>query len=150
MKRVLFNFILAPLIFGLCSVASFAQLNEHGRWKSNLYYEPVEINYSSYSESDFTNALAKLEAIESKNNSTDEWAGDYSTRSGEVNVLALRWSRQAGFVHLNFYTCLPELRSLNYGTVTATPDYILLTSQNSQHNGKITKYLPVNWGERIT
>jgi hypothetical protein len=49
--------------------------------KSNLYYEPVEINYSSYSESDSTNALAKLEAIESKNNSPTNGLEITSTRS---------------------------------------------------------------------
>ena len=149
MRQVSFRRILILLFVGFCQTASFAQLNEHGRWKSDLYYEPVEINYRSYSESDFKNALTKLEAIKSENNNvTDEWAGDYSAQSGEVNVIAMRWSPRAGFVHLNFYTCLPELRGLNYGTITATPDYILLTSQTSQRSGRVTKYLPVKWGER--
>lgn len=149
MRQVSFSLILILLSIGFCQTASFAQLNEYGRWKSDLYYEPVEINYRSYSESDFTSALTKLEAIKSENsNLTDEWAGDYSAQSGEVNVIALSWSRQAGFIHLNFYTCLPELRGLNYGTVAATPDYVLLTSQASQRSGRATKYLPVKWGER--
>ena len=149
MKQTSFNLIFTLAIIGFCQIVSFAQLNEDGRWKSSLYYEAVQINYRSYSESDFTNALAKLEAIElENNNSTDEWIGDYSAQSGEVNVTALRWSPQAGFVHLNFYTCLPELRGLNYGTVTATPDYILLTSQNSKGSWKASKYLPVKWDER--
>jgi hypothetical protein len=56
----------------------------------------------------------------------------------------LRWSPELGFVYLNFYTCLPELRGLDYGSVTATRDYILLTSQSSKLNGQATKYLPVN------
>jgi len=149
MKQVLFNLIFTLFIIVLCQSASFAQLNEYGRWKNDFYPEPAELNYQSYSESDFANALMKLEAIESENsNSVGEWAGDYSTRSGEVNVVALRFSPQAGFVHLNFYTCLPELRGLNYGTITATPDNILLTSQTSKRNGQTTKYLPVKWGER--
>lgn len=149
MRKVLFNFIFTLFIVGFCQLASFAQLNEDGRWKSDLYYEPAQLNYQSYSESDFANALTKLKVIKSENSSSvDEWAGDYSAQSGEVNIIALRFSQQAGFVHLNFYTCLPELRGLNYGTVTGTPDYILLTSQTSQRNGKATKYLPVKWGER--
>ena len=149
MRRVSFILILILLFVGFRQTASFAQLNEHGRWKSDLYYEPVEINYRSYSESDFTDALTKLEAFKlENNNSTDEWAGTYSAPSGEVNVIALRWSPQAGFVYLNFYTCLPELRRLDYGTVAATPDYILLTSLSSKLSGRVTKYLPVKWGER--
>lgn len=149
MKQVLFNLIFTLFIIGFCQLAAFAQLNEDGRWKSDLYYEPAQVNYQSYSESDFTNALAKLEAIKSENNnSVDEWAGDYSAQSGEVNVIALRFSPQVGFVHLNFYTCLPEVRGLNYGSVTTTPNYILLTSQTSKRNGQATKYLPVKWGER--
>lgn len=149
MRQVSFILILILLFIGLHQTASVAQLNEHGRWKSDLYYEPVEINYRSYSESDFTDALTQLEAIKlENNNSTDEWAGTYSAPSGEVNVIALRWSPQAGFVYLNFYTCLPELRGLDYGTVTATPSYVLLTSLSSKRGGRVTKYLPVKWGER--
>lgn len=149
MRRVSFSFILVLLLAGFCPTVAFAQLNEYGRWKSDLYAEAVEINYRSYSEADFTNALSRLELIKSENNSlTDEWAGDYSAQSGEVNTAVLRWSPQAGFVDLNVYTCLPELRGLDYGTVTATPDYILLTSQASLRSGRVTKYLPVKWGER--
>lgn len=43
---------------------------------------------------------------------------------------------------------MPELRGLNYGAVTATPDYVLLTSQSSKLNGQAIKYLRVKWGER--
>lgn len=148
MKRFLFNLIFTLFIVGFCQLAAVAQLDEDGRWK-NDFYAPALLNYRSYSESDFANALAKLEAIKSENsNSVDEWAGDYSAQSGEVNVIALRFSQQAGFVYANFYTCLPELRGLNYGTVSQTSDYISLTSQTSQRNGQTTKYLPVKWGER--
>ena len=88
MSQVSFSLILILLFVGICQTASFAQLNEYGRWKSDLYYEPVEINYRFYSESDFTNALTKLEAIKSENNNlTNEWAGSYSAQSGEVNVI---------------------------------------------------------------
>lgn len=104
MRQVLFNFIFALLIIGFCQLVSFAQINENGRWKSDSYYVPVELNYNSYSESDFANALKKLEVLKLENSSSvDEWAGNYSpVYSGEVNVIALRWSPKAGFVHLNF------------------------------------------------
>jgi hypothetical protein len=149
MKQTSFSLIVILVIIGFCRIVAFAQLNEEGKWKSSLYYEPVHLTYMSYSEGDFTNALAKLEVIESENNnSTDEWSGDYSAQSGEVNVIILRWSPRAGFVHLNFYTCLPELRDLNYGTVTAKRDYILMSTQNSKQRGQSAKYLPVKWGER--
>jgi len=148
MKQVLLNLVFTLLIVGFCQLVSFAQLDEDGRWE-NDFYAPALLNYRSYSESDFANAAAKLKDIKSENsNSVDEWAGDYSAQSGEVNVIALRFSPQAGFVYANFYTCLPELRGLNYGTVSQTPDSILLTSQTSQRNGQTTKYLRVKWGER--
>jgi hypothetical protein len=150
MKQVLFNFISTLLTIGFCHLASSAQLNEDGRWKSDSYNVPVELNYNSYSESDFANTLTKLENLKSKDSSSvDVWAGNYSpVYSGEVNVEALRWSPEIGFVYLNFYTCLPELRGLDYGSVVATPDYVLLTSQSSKLNGQATKYLRVKWGER--
>jgi len=150
MRQVLFNLIFTFFIIGFCQLASFAQLNEDGRWKSDSYYVPVELNYNSYSKSDFANALTKLENLKSEDSSlVDEWAGSYSpVYSGEVNVEDLKWSPKVGFVYLNFYTCLPELRGLDYGSVSATPDYILLTSQSSKLNGQVKKYLRVKWGER--
>lgn len=149
MRQLLFSLVFILLVVGFCHQSSFAQFDEYGRWKTGLYYEPVQITYRSYSESDFANVLARLEAIKSDNGgSMVEWAGDYSAQSGEVNVLKFLWSSQSGFVLLNFYTCLPELRGLDFGTVTATPDYILLTSQASRRNGWSARYLPVKWGER--
>ena len=150
MKQVLFNLIFSFFFIGFCQLASFAQLNEEGRWKSDSYYVPVELNYNSYSKSDFANALTKLENLKSEDSSLgDEWAGSYSpVYSGEVNVEDLKLSAKIGFVYLNFYTCLPELRSLDYGSVSVTPNYILLTSHSSKLNGQVKKYLPVKWGER--
>lgn len=150
MKQILFNLIFTFFIVGVCQVASFAQLYQDGRWKSDAFYVPVELNYNSYSENDFANALVKLENLKSEDNaSIGEWAGDYSpVYSGEVNAETLRWSPKVGFVYLNFYTCLPELRGLDYGSALATPNYILLTSQSSKLNGQTVKYLPVKWGER--
>lgn len=137
MRQLLLSLVFILLVVAFCHESSFAQFDEYGRWKTGLYYEPVQINYRSYSESDFTNVLTRLEAIKSDSSGLmDEWAGDYSAQSGEVNVIKLRWSSQAGFVLLNFYSCLPELRGLDFGTVTATPDYILLTYQTSRRSGR--------------
>lgn len=150
MREVLFNLIFTFFFIGFCQFEAFAQLNQDGRWKSNFYHLPVELNYNSYSKSDFGHVLTKLENLKSEDNSlVDEWAGNYSpVYSGEVNVEALKLSPKVGFVYLNFYTCLPELRSLDYGNISATPDYVLLTSQSSKLNGQVKKYLRVKWGER--
>jgi hypothetical protein len=149
MKRIFTYFVLILLVTVLGYAFVFAQLNDDERWQTDLHYEPLHLSYKSYSKSDFDNTVAKLKFIQSQNliEQNDEWAGDYKM-FGNLDVYIFRWMPNAGFVEISVYTCIPELRRLNYGSVTATPNYIITKSASTKAKEKDTKFVRVKWGEQ--
>lgn len=149
MKRNFCRYLALCLVIVSLQVMSFAQLNEQGYWKSDLYYEDSFVNYKYYSEIYFKNALEKLKKAKLENQeSIDEWTGDYLTDDINLSASALRWSPKEGFVYVGFYTCIPELRFLNYGSVKVSEKSILMNSEIGKNFYWGNKFLRVKWGER--
>jgi hypothetical protein len=149
MKPIFIHFILALVIVAANYSSAFAQLDDSGRWKTDLYYQPLHLRYESYSESDFAGALTTLTAVNAERSSmqSNDWAGDYHYL-GELYMGVLRYSPNAGFVRIGVYTCQPEVRRLDFGSVKVTPNNIQFFHLTSQRNGQVTKFVPVKWGER--
>lgn len=106
--------------------------------------------YERYSKEDIVKFREKLDLL--KNGEfQDEWEGIYSVAYEEtVGFSQFRWRRDVGFVSFGIYTCLPELRSVNYGKVVDTPDFIQILpeyAENSPRRQTETKYVKVKWGE---
>lgn len=148
MNRTISYFLLIFLVIISGCTFVFAQLNDD-RWRTDLHYEPLQLSYKSYSKTDFENTVAKLKLIKSQNliDLNDEWAGDY-VMFGNLDVYVFRWLPNAGFVEIGVYTCIPELRRLNYGSITSTPDYIVRNSALAEAKEKTTKFVRVKWGEQ--
>ena len=71
---------------------------------------------------------------------------------GEVTLESLLWSPQAGFVNVYVYTCMSELRYLNFGSVTVSPTTVQMLPEYPPESGRKTAqvkmYVKVKWGER--
>lgn len=113
------------------------------------------LDFSRYSREDVKAAQAKWKGIDAENKSAadDEWAGSYAmVPGGEVSLENFRWSPQTGFVMVYVYTCLSELRYLNFGSVTASPSTVQMTPEYPPNSGRktaqVTMYVKVKWGDR--
>lgn len=118
----------------------------------NIYQDQYLFHrYDLYSKEDIIKFREKLESI-NNTKATNEWEGTYSVGYEEtVGFSQLRWNTNAGFVDFHIYTCLPELRYVNYGTILDTPEFIQLISDKSYSLSKSrnsTKYVKVRWDER--
>lgn len=134
--------------------SSPAQTNWDEKWERDEG-EGWYLNYKRYSREDVKAAQAKWKSIDAENNGSqeDEWAGSYSMQpGGEVSIDNLRWSPQAGFINIYVYTCLPELRYLNFGNVSVSPTTIQMLPEYPVNSGRTTAqvrmYVKVKWGER--
>ena len=128
---------------------SFSQVDEFGRWVNGIM-EPWIFNRELFSENDVLTSQSKWKTIESEYSSSlnHEWEGEYCI-TGETSLRVLRWAPTSGFVVFSVSTCSTEVRSLDYGAVSATANYVLLTSQKSvSFEERSIKYLPVKWGGR--
>lgn len=138
----------------LAASMSPAQINWDEKWEHDER-EGWFLDFSRYSREDVKAAQAKWKSIDAENKKAeeDEWAGSYSIMpDGEVSFNNLRWSPQAGFVNVYVYTCLPELRYLNFGRVTASPTTVQMTPEYPPDSGRktaqVTMYVKVKWGDR--
>lgn len=133
---------------------ALAQTNWDEKWEHDEG-EAWYLDYQRYSKEDVKAAQARWKSIESENNGTreDEWAGNYSMHPGfDLSLENLRWSSQAGFVNIYVYTCQPELRYLNFGSVTVSPTTVQMLPEYPPKSGRATTqvkmYVKVKWGER--
>jgi hypothetical protein len=131
-----------------------AQTNWDEKWE-HVERESWYLDFARYSREDVKAAQAKWKGIDSENSSAeaDEWVGSYSMMpGGEVSLEDFRWSPQTGFVMVYVYTCLPELRYLNFGSVAVSPTTVQMTPEYPPNSGRKTAqvkmYVKVKWGDR--
>lgn len=107
--------------------------------------------YDLYSKEDVIRAKEKL-AFLVKDQTENEWEGIYYGIASEVDFSQLRWNRKNGFLYFNVYTCLPELRQLNFGTVLDAPETVKFIPEYSEDSprskSKAENLVKVKWGTR--
>lgn len=111
----------------------------------------IVYRYRYYTPEDVVEARKQLVLLNTSQ-AVDEWAGSYFL-AGELSDQKLIWKPDAGFFSYYIYTCALELRTLNYGKVVNTPDYIqLVTEKRTPPHAKVTSAGPVRlvkvkWGD---
>ncbi len=154
-KICLFISILFVFSFFVCiSAQESGETEETQNWlqQYNGYSDSRLFHrYDLYSKQDIASAKEKL-ALLFKDQTESEWEGIYHGIGSEVGFSQLRWSGKNGFLYFYIYTCLPELRQLNFGkvldsleTVKFIPEY----SENSpRKDSKAERLVKVRWGKR--
>jgi hypothetical protein len=107
--------------------------------------------FDLYSKQDIEIAKLKLTSlVKSKDN--NEWEGIYHGIGSEVGFTQLRWNRENGFLYFEIYTCLPELRQLNFGKVVDSPETVKFIPEYSEDSPrkktKADTLVKVSWGKR--
>lgn len=154
--------LLLTLIFG--SAISAQEINgvqepEIEYVKNWLYdYEvgpELRLNYKRFSKQDAIDAEIKFKEIKAEllEIKEDDWFGSYTPiPESELGGFHLILAPRAGFIRYYVYTCLPELRSLNFGEIVDEPSAVWtkpiysLNSRRPVENP--TKYVKVKWGTR--
>ncbi len=147
--------VVALFCLSLASLSAPAQISDDERWATGEY-EAWFLSYQRYSKTDAVEAQKKWKHIqaETEQSPANEWAGNYALVCDmcEVSLNVLRWSKEAGFVEVYVYTCLPELRGLNLGSLIETPAMLQFIPEYPTGSGRkqqpVTNYLKVKWGER--
>jgi hypothetical protein len=153
--------LLAFFLISVCSINAQEQINnqegEIDHVKNWLYESgdrEMRINYKFYSKDDLTEAQNRLEKINAElEKDQSEWFGRYSpVTDAEVSHEELILSRQNGFLQFYVYTCMPELRYLNFGEIVDEPGAVWLKSASSLNSRRKllnpAKYVKVIWGKR--
>ena len=108
-------------------------------------------NYHAYSENDIENFRKKLNLMKTTNFS-DQWEGFYNHDfPDEVGISQLRINFNVGFTDFYYYSCLPELRSLDYGKIINSAESIQLISEvgkDSPRKPYTIKYVKVKWDDK--
>jgi hypothetical protein len=108
--------------------------------------------FSKYSEQDLNNFRDKLGALRGARKQ-DEWEGRFAPGLfNEVGFSLLDISFDSGFAGLYVYTCRPELRWIDYGSVINRPDIIELVSEvpaGSPRRSEHKRFVKVKWGNRL-
>lgn len=124
-----------------------------GDWFSSnrLYFgQSVYPSFKHYSRTDLEEFETKVEQLRNARESSP-WDGIYESDLTEVGLSQLRVKMGIGFVGFYVYSCVPELRTLNYGTAQEIGDIVILTSQtspNSPRRSNTERYVKVTWGDR--
>jgi len=124
-----------------------------GDWfvKGKLYFgQSVYPSFKYYSQADLDEFKAKVEQLQNAPE-RNSWDGVYSSDLTEVGLTQLRVKMGLGFVDFYVYSCIPELRALNYGDAQDTGDTIILTTQTTPGSPRILsskRYVKVTWGDR--
>lgn len=151
------KFFLAALFCVLSLMVCFGQNTpetvEGENWVNQygIYYPTptMVFRYDRYSREDTVKFREKLDLLKDVKFS-DEWNGIYYVGSEEtVNHSELRINSNIGFIEFNVYTCLPELRYINYGKIMPTAEFIQLSpefTENSPRKSEPVKYVKVKWG----
>lgn len=106
--------------------------------------------YDRYSKEDIAEAKKRLNSL-SLIKPRSKWEGTFSEGGyNPVGFSSLRWHADSGYVSFHIYTCLPELRSLEYGKVIENPEFVELIPEYSENSPrksrKPTKFIKVRWG----
>jgi hypothetical protein len=150
-------FLVLLILFAFVSI-SFGQSSDETQPAGNWLWTDYKIfpdsrlyhRYDRYSKEDIVKFREKLDLLKDAA-FKDEWEGIYSVAYEQmVDFSQFRWRKDAGFLSFNVYTCLPELRFVNYGKVVDTTDYIQILpeyAENSPRKQTATKFIKVKWGE---
>ncbi len=148
------NITILILILGLSIQFCLGQEFEEGEnWMQEFYpYQSptLTFRFDKYSREDLVKFREKLDLIKSAK-SADEWNGIYNNEFSELGVNLFILDSKAGFVSFYLYTCYPELRTMNYGNVINTSDYVEILpefSGNSPRKSLPERFVKVSWGER--
>lgn len=116
-------------------------------------YQDVRMmfRYDRYSREDTVKFREKLDLLKEAK-FADEWEGTYfSGFPDEVGISSFRWSKDVGFVDYYVYSCLPELRYINYGKIANSSDFIQTIPEfavDSPRKATPVKYVKVKWSDR--
>jgi hypothetical protein len=151
LQKIFFFILISILSLSIC----FGQdIQPEKNWlaEHNIYSTEVQYQrYDRYSKEDLVKFREKLDLFK-MNESKDEWSGIFYIGSEEtVNHSELRINSNIGFVCFNVYTCLPELRYIDYGRIVNTAEYIQLLpefTENSPRKSEPAKYVKVKWGDK--
>jgi hypothetical protein len=154
--RKIFLFLLTSILsLQICLGQDIEDIQPEKNWLANYGIYPTEFLYhcyDRYSKEDIAKLREKLDLMKDAK-SSDEWDGVYFIGSEEtVNHLELHINSNTGFIYFNVYTCLPELRNINYGRIVETADFIQLSPEfapNSPRKSEPVKYVKVKWGDKF-
>ena len=107
--------------------------------------------FDRYSKDDVIKFRGKFDLLNTSKNK-DDWDGIYSVGYGdEVGFSQLRLKSDAGFVSFYVYTCLPELRYINFGKIVKSSETVQLLpefGENSPRKATSLTYVKIKWGDR--
>jgi len=122
-------------------------LKQYTNYNEQFLYQ----RFDRYSKDDVIKFRAKFDLLNNSKNK-DDWDGIYSTGYGdEVGFSQLRLKSDTGFVSFYVYTCLPELRYLNFGKIVKSPETIKLLPEfgdNSPRKVNPLTYVKIKWSNR--
>ncbi len=154
--------LLRIFLFALSLIVSlqvcFGQDNEENQPTENWLKKYTNYNeqflyhrFDRYSKDDVVKFKEKFELLNNSKNKND-WDGIYSVGYGdEVGFSQLRLKSDAGFVSFYIYTCLPELRYLNYGKIVKSLETVQLLpefGENSPRKAIPLTYVKIKWSDR--
>lgn len=138
---------------GIGQTADVADSETLGSWVTELgVYSALPVNprYDRYSKADIEAFKNKLTVIGLQNRSS-EWEGTYVSDLPEIGITQFRLNFNAGFAQYYVYSCLPELRWLNYGRAEDHGDFVQLTPEiaiGSPRKDRPETLVKVVWGKR--
>lgn len=107
--------------------------------------------FDRYSKDDVVKFKEKFESLNLLK-ATNDWDGVYSVGYGdEVGFSQLRLNSNTGFVSFYIYTCLPELRYINFGKITNSSETIQLLPEfgnASPRKSAPVTYVKIKWNDR--
>jgi len=154
LQKTFLVLILLFASFQICFGQSEEDTQPTDNWLKNynIYSEQFLFHrYDRYSKEDITHFRKNLDLLNASK-SNNEWEGIYSVGYEEtVGFSQLRWKSDVGFVSFYIYTCLPELRQINYGKITDSPDAVQIIpefAENSPRKQTSVRYVKVKWNDR--
>ena len=140
----------------VCFAQNAPEVVEGETWVTQygVYYPTPSMvfRYDRYSREDTVKFREKLGLLKDAK-FAGEWEGNYQSGfPDEVGTSVFRWESGAGFVNYYFYSCMPELRYLNYGRIVNTPEFIQTIPEftaDSPRKEKPDKYVKVKWDKQF-
>jgi hypothetical protein len=133
-------------------MSAIVEGDENWVTKDGVYYGWFfYVRPDRYSASDVAGFREKFRALKSFDSDRD-WSGAYFSGTEQtVDHMKLLIDSDRDYAEFSVYTCLPELRYIDFGTVVETDEFIQLVPDRPQGSTRKTstvKYVKVRWGER--
>lgn len=132
-------------------MSAIVEGDENWVTKDGVYYGWFfYVRPDRYSASDVAGFREKFRALKSFDSDRD-WSGAYFSGTEQtVDHMKLLIDSDRGYAEFSVYTCLPELRYIDFGTVVETDEFIQLVPDRPQGSTRKTstvKYVKVRWGK---